>query len=133
MEEALVQQLLANSALTNLVGQRITWSLRDQGSALPAIVLVLVYDPPEYLMDARGGFTETVLQMDCWGRTYGEAKTVARALDAALAGLTDPFRRAFIDAFSDDAFRDDAPVSGGGSTLYRTSLDVRLWTLRTPA
>ena len=42
MEEALVAYLLANAGLTAIVGNRINWTTRPQGAAVPAVVLTKV-------------------------------------------------------------------------------------------
>lgn len=128
MEEALVAQLLANAGVAALVANRITWDLRDENGALPAIVLQLVDAPPDYTLKRRTGFIAALIQADCWAGNGKAAKDVADALVAALDGLGDPFTQpGLVGRRRRDAFRTEAPQTGGSAKLHRTSLDVRVW------
>jgi len=128
MEEDLVAQLLADAGLSALVGDRITWNLRDQAGALPAVVLHLIDATRQrFLGGRRSGFEGAYLQADCWGSTFAEAKDVSRAFRAALDNLTGAFRGSAEEHERDDAFLDPAPVGHRPAELHRTSLDVRVW------
>lgn len=128
MEEALTAQLLASAGLLALVGERITWGLREPGSPLPALVLTLISARPDYTTTGASGLTDNLIQADCWGATYAEAKAVARAVIDVCAQLSAPFRGpAFVESERDDAFQAAAPDADGGTDLFRTSLDLRAW------
>lgn len=129
MEEALRALLLADAAVADLVGTRVTWAMRPQGSDLPAIVLWLISGREESHFQGPDHVADSLVQIDCWAATYGAAKRVARAAQAALAGYRDTgdsppgiFQGLFVEA-ARDAVDDAQPAP-----LYRTSLDVRAWT-----
>lgn len=128
MEEALIQQLLADPGLAAVFGERMSWGLRPQAEALPGLVLQLVSASPDYTLDGRQGLRGSLVQFDCWGSSYLEAKRGARALTAALDALAAPIKRAFIVNLRDTAEAAEGPAPGGSVTFYRSSIDARIWT-----
>jgi hypothetical protein len=127
MEEALHTRLLASAGLTALVGSRVVWIERPQGSALPAVTLQLISPGREYTYGGASGTSNPRVQADCWGRTYSEAKLVSRALidtveqRSTVGGVR--FGPSFIDAT-----RDMAPEElPGGVKVYRVSIDIIVW------
>lgn len=127
MEEELRNRLLAATALADLVPpDRIVWGQRQ---GLPAVALWRVSGRPDYHLKGASGLVDSVVQIDCWGSSYGEAKSVAREVRAVLSGLSDAvFRSIFIEN-ERDGFEagDGAPDGSTPSNFYRTSLDVRVW------
>lgn len=88
MEEDLRALILADAGVTALVGTRVSWDERPQGSAVPAIVLWLISQPIDYDLGGAITLVETRVQADCWGRTKASAKATARALAALLSGYS---------------------------------------------
>lgn len=123
MEEAFVAKLLGVSALTAIVGQRITWARRDQGGALPAVVLYVIDGVPDYHLGGGSGLTESRIQVDCWGPTYLSAKSAARAIKAALSGARFDHGGIRFDAVLVADERDET-TDENGTPLFRTSLDL---------
>ena len=87
MEEALIAKLLATTAITTLVSNRIFVGARPQASTLPAIVVNRVSGAPLYSDDGEDGLEESRFQIDCWGSTYSSAKGLARAVRGALSAF----------------------------------------------
>jgi hypothetical protein len=127
MEEALTAHLLADPALGGLVGPRIFWGERPQGQPLPAVVLLVVDGNPDYAMRGATGLKNTRLQVDCWGRSYSEARQVANAASDALHGFLGLRGSVDVQASFLDAERDLSENSGEGGRLFRRSLDFILW------
>ena len=124
MEEALIAKLLATTAITTLVSNRIFVGARPQASTLPAIVVNRVSGAPLYSDDGEDGLEESRFQIDCWGSTYSSAKGLARAVRGALSafqGTQSPvnFRYVSLD------LEQDLQESGTDVSDYpfRTSLD----------
>lgn len=118
MEEALRTLLRGNAAVAALVGSRVDWGMRPQGSSLPAICLTIVSDAPvDHSLDGPG-VSQARVQIDCFGVTYGSAKDTARAvrrlLDAYSGGL-------FLGVFMAGAR--DLPEEDGVSTIHAVSMD----------
>lgn len=123
MEAAIINRLLASAGVTALVAQRITPGRRDQGGALPAIVLHRIDGQRDYHLTGASGLVASRMQVDCWAATYGDAKRAARAVDAVMSAARWTAGAVRIDAVliadeRDDTFDED------GNALYRTSLDL---------
>ena len=123
MESALAAYLLAQTGLTSLVGQRITWARRDQGSALPAIVLHRIDGARDYHHAGASGLITSRVQVDCWAASFPSAKGLARAVEAAISGGRFTQGLVRFDALLISDERDDSEDLNG-SPLYRTSLDL---------
>lgn len=127
MEEAFLARLRADAALATIVGTRVVWIERPQGSALPAVTLQVISPGRDYTYAGADGTANPRVQADCWGRTYLEAKLVSRAMIAAveqratMGGIN--FAPAFIDGARDMA-TEELP---GGEKVYRVSLDIIVW------
>lgn len=125
MEEALTNHLLAGTALSSLVANRITWATRPQASALPAVVLHKISGAPLYADDGETGLFDGRIQVDSWGRTYSEAKNAARAVKDRLAGPDGRFASSGFDfrvSFLEDE-QDTFERGTAGDGLYRTRQD----------
>lgn len=127
MEEALADRLLADAGLASLVGDRINWIERPQSGALPAITLQLILPGREYTYAGASRTSNPRVQADCWGRSYGEAKAVARAFIAAVERRGErggvKFQPSFIDA-ARDMPTEELP---GGTKVYRVTIDAIVW------
>lgn len=123
MEEALIARLLASTALAALVGDRITPGRRDQGAALPALVVHKIDAPRDYHLQGASGLITARMQVDCWGADYASAKRAARAVAAAMSGARWSaagvrFDGVLVEDESDDTFDE------GSEALFRTRLDL---------
>lgn len=128
MEEELVAFLLADAALAALVGRRIKWLERPQGSGLPAITLQLASGVPEYTMRGRIRLAGPLVQFDVWAGTFASMIAVERALRSALDGLRVlPFQGAFVTGWRHSSEPQGAPDADGSSSFYRSSIDARIW------
>lgn len=122
MEAALIARLLATAGVSALVSNRINWSRRPQAEALPAIVLHRIDGSPDYHTQGPSGLIESRVQVDCWGASYGAAKALARAIDAAVSGARFTQGAIRFDAIlivdeRDSTFDETTPI-------FRTSLDL---------
>jgi hypothetical protein len=89
-EEAVLDQLLATSAVTDLVGQRVYQLMLPEHGTLPAIRVQLIDDPELYHL--RGNMLPgyAMVQVDSYARRssggdpYLEVATVGAAVNSAL-------------------------------------------------
>lgn len=127
MEEALVEWLLADTAITALVERRINWSERPQTTALPALVLHRITGVRDFHMQGPSGLVRSVVQADCWGRTHKEAVNLSRSVRARLNGIG----RNDIASFQSVQLQNERQTfetgAGAAERYYRTSLDFELW------
>lgn len=127
MEEELRAIIAGDPAVLDLVpGDSIVWGRRN---GLPAVALWRVTGRPDYHLKGASGLEESVVQIDCWGASYGQAKMLARAIKAVISGRHGGvFRSIFIDNERDGhEAADGASDPDTPSDFYRTSLDARVW------
>ena len=125
MEASLVAYLLAQTSLTDLSGQRITWARRDQGGALPCIVLHRIDGLRDYHHAGASGLITSRVQVDCWAATFGAAKGLARAQEAVVSGGRFTQGAIRFDAILIADERDDSDDLNG-TPIFRTSLDLMI-------
>jgi hypothetical protein len=88
MEETLISVMLADSGITALVGNRIHWDNRPQGSGDPAIVMHNLGGSVDYHMEGSSRLREARIQIECWSNdSPDEALAIRRAVETALSGL----------------------------------------------
>lgn len=102
LAEALLSRLTSDAAVTALVGDRVHWVKRDQGGALPVIVLRRVSGQRPELLDGEEDMLTSRVQADCMAWSHAAAWALAAAARAVLlpeAGVGDMlFWRASADA-----------------------------------
>jgi len=86
MEEVLRSLLLSTTAVPTLCGTRIGWGGSPQGPASPRIALWVIAGNGDPTLTGPDGLSVGRVQADCYGTTYASAKTLARAVRAALDG-----------------------------------------------
>lgn len=128
MMEGLIARLLETPAVTALVGNRISPGRRPQAGPLPDIVLNTISGAPVYSDQGEHGLASARVQVDCWGSTYGQAKTVARAVKSSLSAFVGTVGGVTFQYILLDVERDFN--EGGGNAaeyLFRTNLDILVW------
>ena len=128
MEEAIIAKLLAAPAVAGAAGTRVFPGSRPQGSALPAVVFNRIDGTPLYADEGELGLVQTRIQIDCWADTYAGAKTLARAVNAALSAFVGQVNGVqFLSIFT-EAERDlREGGSGAADYPFRTSIDFIVW------
>lgn len=88
MENDLRTLILSSSAITDLVGQRVTWSLLPQASTMPAISALKVSSTVEYHMTGAAAPAAELVQIDIRdvNTTIARAVAIRDALMALLSG-----------------------------------------------
>lgn len=85
MQVALVNRLLANTAVAAIVGTKIKWGIVSQSTAKPYIRLTVISDVRPQHLKGYDGSRPTRVQADCFGVTYDQAVTLALAVIAAVS------------------------------------------------
>ncbi|AOW22230.1 hypothetical protein AVM11_08815 [Sphingomonas melonis TY] len=133
MEEALRDLLLIAAPIAGVVGRRIDWGVRSQGSALPAITLHQIGGNPTMLLDGPADWERDRIQIDCLGRTYKASRDLADAI-AGRRGVLVGYRgdhkghrlRTFVVGRRSD---NDSDTVG---PVFRASIDVMIWHTPSP-
>jgi len=122
MEEELRTLVLADSAVSSVIGTRYFPVERRQGAQLPAILYQGVSGFEGAHMNGTGPF-EARVQLDCYAMTYAVAKLLSRAVIEALH----TYRGGGFLFIKHDGFRDDE--TGGSNEAerpFRVGLDFNI-------
>ncbi|ODA67672.1 hypothetical protein A7A08_01707 [Methyloligella halotolerans] len=115
MEEALT------ALLADVAGGERYWVRAPQGTAAPYVVLNGITGNRDYNSQGPSGYVESRVQIDCYGETYGSAKTTARAVRSALSGVrSGALLGVFIDSERDFPAADAEEVN----RMFRVSIDI---------
>jgi len=124
MEETLVALLLNAQPVSILVGKRVYWLEREQGSAFPAVVLHRISGGRDYHMQGPSGLVQSRIQIDCWALKYSDAMKVSRAVRGVLSGYSEgDLQGAFIESERQSVEKE----TDGAQRYHRVSLDFMIW------
>jgi hypothetical protein len=107
--------LVADSAVTSLVGQRISPVLTAQDTTLPYVILTRVSLAPMNNITDPPSLDSNRVQVDSFSETYAQARQVADACRAALEASNVTMESEF------DNFEPDV-------SEYRVTQDFLVWT-----
>ena len=87
IEQGLVAELLADSAVSAIVSTRVHPGAIPQKGALPAIVYTRVSSLRTVDMDGPSDFVQVRLRVDCWHTSKSGVSSLADAVRLALNGI----------------------------------------------
>lgn len=87
-EDAVRDQLLDHSGVSNLVSTRIWYSTWPQDPTLPALTVQQISGVPEPAMGADVGEVEVRVQIDAWGSTRAATKALGEQVRDAMQRVT---------------------------------------------
>jgi hypothetical protein len=103
--QQVVAILNAAAGVTVLVGTRITPMVRPQDLTLPAITMQRISMVPSNSLQGNAGLDIARVQVDCWGATYTDARSLATAARAAM----DAAASILMDSEQDVQFIEEPP------------------------
>lgn len=122
MEEALRGHLADNSGVSNIVGQRLQWAVRE---GAPSVALHLVDAPPDWTLKGPSRLVQARVQIDCWADTFIGAKALGAAVLAALPAIGQVVAGVkFLSCVVIDT--DRGTFGESPNLLHRTRIDVRV-------
>lgn len=130
MEELLTAALMASTALTGLVGDRVHWKKLPDRAALPSVILHRYGAERVNTLAGRSPTTGWRVQFDCWAGTDEAAGAVRDAVLAVLDELTEAPLQVVLNADPPDYWSPgEGPDADRSTDLYRQSLDAQVWHL----
>lgn len=130
MEAGIIELLLAGPAVSALVGTRVYPLSRPQGAPYPVITVQRITGAPLYADDGEAGLINGRVQIDCYGETYPDAKTLAAAVKTTLSAVAD-VTAGGVD-FLYVLVEDERDIRETGSNQqdypFRVSVDFDVWT-----
>jgi hypothetical protein len=124
-EAAVRACLVANAEVAALVASRIYALKLPQPPTLPAVTYQRISAQRDHTLSGPSGLVRSRVQIDAWGRTYSEAKSVADAVRRALAHFEDATVQAALITSDRDLFEDEV-------NTYRISSDWIIWFVEEP-
>lgn len=123
LERALLAQVEASVAS----GVPVAWAIAPRDAALPRVVLWKVAGSFETAVDGVTGMRTATIQVDCWGNSYGQAKSLADSVLAGLSGWTSKSDK--VHAVIPVGDQDEQPGRDIAEISFRRSLDfeVTFW------
>lgn len=119
-EADLKGHLQGSSALTALTADRISPTLREEGTAVPAVTYdVISVDPHNNLAGRDSSLRNYRVQIDCWARTHADALAMFDAIRARMGVSAATFSSVVLATMIED-FEPD-------TKLYRRSQDFSCW------
>lgn len=122
MEKALRARIMAAAPV---VGTRVYWGIRPQGSALPAIVLTTVSDNRTQHMKGFDTYQAKRVQVDCYATTYEQAVDLREAVIAEVVPATEQGLTRFLRAFVNNTMSRGEDTTNG--YVHRQMLDLTIW------
>lgn len=125
-ETALRSRLKDDAGVSALVGTRIDWAVRPQGSALPAIVLTMVHDDRGQHFEGFHSALQKRVQIDCYAKTRAEVAAMREAVLTAIVPQATKSGVSFLRAFVNDVLDRGSQTDTG--FIHRDLIDLYFWT-----
>lgn len=109
--------LLAASAVTALVGNRVAAGMLPEGELRPYVTYSLITGERIASMTDSGLMRHARIQLDCWSPNYGEAKRIALAVETAIEA----------SALFEVVFIGDQDLQDNETKLHRVVVDYSVW------
>lgn len=128
-EEDLITGLLDSLGLPPLIGDRLSWIMRNRGEGLPAITIDDAAQGRAYSHQGAINLEGPRVQFDIWGETQTSVVAVRKALIVAVEGLAGQthgqttFKGAFLVMAQDWTKQD----RGDGDPDSRSTLHFTIW------
>lgn len=126
MPSALHALLVADAAVSALIGNRAYPINRPQGSELPALRYQVVSDARPQDLDDYETARETRVQIDCFGKSYKAARQLAEAVIAATSE-PDTVAGIVFGRIKAEGPRDLGEDVDGKGFIHRASMDLLVW------
>ena len=138
-ESDLYTKLAATTGITSLLGSLsggapcIFPVQRPQGSELPALRYLTIFDDSQTHLTGTSGITRTSVQIDCYASTQLEAVNLAEAVRVGLIGARNgrqTMGSTFVNCITLTG-KSDEPATGlqdaSDDSVFNRSLDFEIW------
>lgn len=128
LREALLNYLGTDGAVTALVGERIYWKRRPQGSDLPAIVCARITGGYGHTLDGGSGHAQPIVQISALGLSNTSAEAVAEAIREAMQGLSGTWSGVLVTSviLRNEIDLDQPDQVGGDVGTHEIALDYEI-------
>lgn len=127
MQAALVARLTAASALSALIGNRVSWFERPRRGGLPAVTLTRVAPGRDYTMDGTSQLEFAWVQFDLWSSNMDQLAALEAVVIAEMETAASVGGVVFEPGFLEGNRSFDPEDLEGGVRVYRAALDFRFY------
>lgn len=129
IETDLYTYLTGKSGITDEVSTRIYPSRVPQGESMPAIVYSIVTSDSGRDQTGVNGLVRTIMQLDCYGDTYADARNAHEAVRTNFDGYRGTMGSTVVRRVTrlNDISRFTKPEHAGDKGRYRLSSDYAIW------
>lgn len=127
VEDSLLSFLTTTPALSILINERVYLAARPQNERRASLVLTRISKKKFPTMEGTGPTQLGVIQVDCLGPTYGDAKVLAKAVSDTLEGFSGTLSGTKFHwiNITDESDIPTVPLEGKAQPTFGVSLDVR--------
>jgi len=126
-EEALVARLTGASAVSALVGSRVSFFGRQRADSLPTISLTKVSPGRQWSHDGPDNLDRARVQVDCWALTDTAALALSRAVLGVLEVSATVGSTVLHPAMLDGESFDEELSAEGGARIFRVRQDFMIY------
>jgi len=127
IEQAILTELLGQSGLTDLIGERIYYVKAPQDVDTPYIVFFKVSAPREHSHDGASGLAHPRFQLSIFATTYYEAKQIAEQVQTALQAYSGTMGGAGGVEVGASFYENETDIWEEGQKLYHIAADYLIW------
>lgn len=124
-ESLLSDHLLADTGIAAIVGNKVFALVIPEGTVLPCLSFQRLSGQPANTLSGHSGLEAISVQIDAWGKTYTEAKELAKAVRAAMPAQGAVWGAHLME--DQDFFEDGTNLRN----YYRVSMEYLVWFLET--
>lgn len=129
IESALRTYLLARSAISALVGDRVYLERVVQGDTFPRITLGTTDAEPQYYQSGVHDLVDRRVSIEAWGLTDTSAKTLADKVRDALSGFSGLMGEHWVPSCEIESIQDSyvPPADASDDGVYVVTISFRIW------
>lgn len=131
IDQALYEEVSDDAGITAIVGTKVYPGIPPQTAKAPFISFREIAFQRSETLTGVTNLHNARAQIDCWGSTAEEMRSVSEALREALDGFSGPMgdialnvRRCAYDGANDDP---EKPPDGGDLDIHRKRVDFDIW------
>ena len=127
IEQAIHDELLATSGVTDLVGESIHYVKAPQDVVSPYVVITKITSDPKYTHDGAVNLCESVIQISIFATTYNSAKLIAAQVKSTLNAYSGTMGGDSGVIVNSCFHENEVDLYEEGLELYNLACDYRIW------
>ena len=129
IRHGIISKLKGTTAVSDIVGTRVSGVWRDAGGTLPAITVTIVGGgTQDYHLGGDGELAHDRLQVDCWAADTVTTAQLSKAARDALTGFRGSLNGVFVNSIIAGRPGDnyDPPREGEARGIARETFDIEV-------